>query len=170
MNLRDRTITLNISSWAGVSMGAQHYYGELKFYDEDGEMQCVKLERRLTKMTAEILNEQRNRGRSKDCQFQYEPGEKTECFNDEKHVRRFALSKWKQFCPHGLILLEGSFACGDPQRCLSAFDPDIKKGLNMLVKKAEDIGWYEGDYDAMCKVSSIHEEFLNKCEKIAEEN
>jgi len=132
---------LNISSWYGVSIGAQHFYGALSFDDEHGKYNRIELERRLTHETARILSIQR-----KDDL--YYSGAMTEAFNTRKHVRRAGIRLWKKLCPHTDFLLEGSYVVANPQKCISG-PAEIRIKINDFFRRSAATGGYEKDEKAM---------------------
>ena len=147
-------VTLEIRSWAGISIGAQHSYGSLSFDDKNDELQKVRLTRKLNKQTAKILNDQRN-----EHEYGFRSGETTECFNDDNHVRKTAKRIWKKICPDGDLLIEGSYAVGDPQRCLDG-DPEVVETINDMWKRSEECGGYEGDEETMDSIFREYQAYL----------
>jgi len=152
-------VTLEISSWVGVSIGAQHAYGSLHFYDAELEYRRIRLSRKLTKETAEKLNEQRNEDRS-DNLARFVSGDETECFDTYAHVRRTAKRVWKALCPDAVVLLEGSWAVCDPQKCIAGPD-EIRKEINRLYRKGVAIGGYEGDEAAMDRIFKEYQAYIS---------
>ena len=103
-----RVIVLEIHSWADISIGV-HYYGAL--HGDGGERYPIT--RKLSKAAAFKLNRHYcNSG------YTYKVGDISEQFDTHDQVCRVARRVWKDLFPKGEVLLEGSFGCADPQRCL----------------------------------------------------
>ena len=135
---------LEITSWSGISAGAQHYYGSLHG-GVDEEYRSVRVCRRLSAESARKLNAQRDRG---DDAPGFAAGMTTECFDSEAHVRITARRQWRKLFPNAVVLLEGQSAVCDPQRCIAG-PPAVRRAINAFVAEAEKVGWYEGDEKAM---------------------
>ena len=164
-----KVVTLEISSWYGISVGAQHSYGYLHYHDSEGEYHKAQLKRKLNENTAQILNTQRNKGRHPDYHYEHRAGEETVCFDDDQHIIRTAKRVWKKICPDADILLVGMFACGDPQRCLIG-PSDVKKKINDWHRETVKIGGYEEDEDRMDEIFHEYQEFLKEYFSRKEEN
>ena len=141
--MHSKVVVLNITTYAGYCVGASHYYGALHSRDKRIELGFI-----LTKKTAPLVSH-------KD--YQYKAGQRSIRFISEKDIRRVARREWKKNFPDSILLLEGTPACGDPQRCLEG-PKELKKEINRLKNTAEKIGWYEGDDEGMTKIS---DEYMN---------
>lgn len=154
--IHNKLAVLEITSWRGISIGAQHWYGKLCFYD--GEYHYIRLNRRLNTLTAIELNRQSNVGRCKHL-FHYGSGGHTESFETREHVRQTAHRKWKKICPEAMVLLEGRYGVCDPQRCISG-PAIVRTAINAYVRRVEIIGGWEGNKKAMQKVSDAYDKYL----------
>lgn len=144
--MKENIVNLEISSFVGLSVGASHYYGKLCFNEER-----VDLERRLNK---------RNIGDF--AKEKYALGGTTARFNSEEHVIQTAKRAWKKIFPNAVILLVGSSAVLDPQKCIDG-PPDLKKKINDYYRRAEKVGGYEGNDKEMTKISNEYmEEILRR--------
>jgi nitrous oxide reductase len=124
-------VILELSSWAGVSFGATHYYGKLIGYiGEKYTSHEVK-----HKMSAEFAVELSK----KDDWSHYKEGLETNRFNNPIDVRHGALTILKEIFPDCHVLLEGNFAYAIPQKCIWSEKPEYKDMLNEVWKKYEDI-------------------------------
>ena len=159
-------VTLHISSWRGISFGAQHYYGSLH-YSGEGVYEERKLRRVLTAKTAKILNDQRGCTEEENRYARFHAGESTECFDSETHVRLAALRKWKKEFPDAVFLLEGQSAVCDPQKCLAG-PKDLKKTINAFYLASEKTGGYEGDEKEMSRITDEYCLWLKKVSREAE--
>jgi len=141
MNNLDIAI-LQVSSFDGMCSGAKHYYGTLCW---NGER--IDLERKLNKHTMKELVKEN-----------YYTGCTTTRFNSEDHLIRFARRSWRKIFPKAKVLLIGSAAYLDPQKCIDG-QIKMKKIINDYYNKAEKIGWYEGNEKEMTRLS---DEYMEK--------
>lgn len=130
-----KTIVLEISSWAGTSIGAEHYYGRLMGY-ADNKITYVELKKTLTQREADCLN------KKDESYVKLKQGDESTRFNSKKEIREKAIEIWKQHFPYDEFLLEGRFAVCNPQKCLVAPD-GLKDKINSLYEEQERIGGYE---------------------------
>ena len=144
------TIFLEISTWAGISLGAEHFYGKLRNSSFD---KTVELLRKLTTVECIHLNKKDNY-----LGLRYREGELTERFESPDLIRTLAINTWKEHYPDGEILVEGS-CIADPVRILIGPN-NIKKRGNELFELAESINWYD-DEETMIKISNEWEELFN---------
>lgn len=157
-----KTVTLEISSWRGISIGAQHYYGKLIFDDAEGKYQRVELLRTLDDAGATKLMKQQNDGRNPDYWIEYFAGDRTDCFDTKIELRNLAKKEWKKLCPDAKLLICGSSCCADPQEVLAADDPELMKQINYLWALAEEIDYYEKDEKAMTKIYKAYQKLLKE--------
>ena len=130
----DKFVVLEITSWQGMSLGATHYYGKLKGYDERGDALFVDIEKPLTEKESKRLSEK------DDCT--YRAGTLTSRFDSKQEIIDIAMDKWKTYFPAAEFLLQGQWACADPQNCLIAPD-GLKEKINKLYLESKEIGGYE---------------------------
>lgn len=129
MNKHDLTVHLEISSWQGVSIGAQHYYGKLTGYI-DGEYTSVEVMHPMSKEMADELN-------AKDDWDGYEEGTETIRFDTEEEIRKRALETWREHFPSAIMLFEGSGSYVEPKKCLAC---PYEKAMNVFNRTFE---WWE---------------------------
>lgn len=140
----DNRVTLEISCWKGISLGATHYYGSLVGYNNE-EYCRYDIEKVMTQADAKRL--------SKKDSFKYREGNKTTRFETKEEIRQLALAQWKQLFPNGTVLLEGRSAYADPQKCLAATNQGLFEQLNALWKEYEKIPQVKQNYskiDELC--------------------
>lgn len=109
---RSKFVYLDITSWAGLSLGAQHYYAELQ---SGGDEPSVKLTRILTPHQAAKAN----RYRSSDGFLRVRAGDESDGFDEKDEIYKLALKVWQKCFPQGEILLEGRSSVGDPLKVLA---------------------------------------------------
>lgn len=103
-----RIVYIEISSFEGMSPGAEHYYGHLRG-SSFGDV--VYLYRPLTESETAYLNK-------KDGRISYYPGEESERFDDENGVIEAAKKKFSELIIDG-VLIEGSPVIASPQRIVA---------------------------------------------------
>lgn len=108
---------LDISSWRGISIGAIHYYGTLR-YEIAGKYERIEATRQLSKKGAQQLN--RERARMGVSDYDYQEGQEVNGFKTESEVRQAGIELFqKRLEPMGFtILLEGSSGVIEPQPIL----------------------------------------------------
>ena len=139
-------VFLDISCWAGISLGAEHYYATLTINDHPNYSQH-RLNKVLTEKDAAALNK-----KDKCAIALYEAGELSDRFDSESEVIKLAMATWKKIFPSGEILLLGSSAVGDPAPILIAPEPIFTKG-NELYQRARKIGFWDYHEDQMMVIA-----------------
>jgi len=124
-------------------------------YEKGGKYIREEIKRKLTKEDADELNRQR------PSSYPYRKGHETNAFNTRKELIKVTRAKWKKLCPDAIVLFEGSYGVMSPQICLSG-PREIKKRLNEFVERANEVGWYEGDEEAMEKIDDEYGEYLEE--------
>jgi hypothetical protein len=147
---------LQITSWRGIAIDGQHYYGTLFLEGGEGHNE-YKVSRRLTRRTAAILNKERKLG-PRDMGL-FKVGDETTCFESPAHVRRTALRHWQRLFPGALVLLEGRFALATPQHCIAG-EAAIRARINDYYRRAEATGGYEGNFEAMRAIDDEYWEWV----------
>jgi hypothetical protein len=127
-------VFIEITSWQGISLGATHYYGKLKGYDDNNEVLFIDIEKPLGEKEAKKL--------SKKDDFTYREGTLTARFDSKQEVIDIAIEKWKTYFPNAEFLIQGEWAIADPQNCLIAPN-GLKEKINKLYLESEEIGGYE---------------------------
>jgi len=106
---------LEISTFAGMSIGATHFYGKLS---DSGYRHVIRLRRKLGAKDAKEMNIKHSWGG-------YRQGSMTECFNDKESIIQMAKRTYKKHMPVCDILLLGSSGRIEPKVILdypSGFD------------------------------------------------
>lgn len=107
--MTDNIVTLEISTWLGLSLGATHYYGKLCGYN-DGEYKCVELKHPLTPSQATRLNKEEQSHRTWRVGVLY-PG-----FDTEDDVIAFSVECFQEHFPAASVLVIGSATSIEPKR------------------------------------------------------
>ena len=126
----NQIVYLEITSWYGISIGAEHYYGKLS-----GSDTVVELERTLTSRQAKELNK-------KDSMKYLKEGSKTGRFDTKEEIIEVALFEYKKHFPDAKILILGRSSLAEPQKILDAPKQIRDKG-NLLFAETEKIEWIE---------------------------
>ncbi len=117
--MEDRFAWLEISSYIGVSYGARHYYGELRYGDER-----VQLKYRMSAADATRLNKAHGwKG--------YRAGGLSEHFDSKEQVIALAVETYKTHFPDAILLVQGNKAYAEPQPCLAG-EPALMEKINEL--------------------------------------
>jgi hypothetical protein len=104
---RKRAVWLDVSSWRGISIGAIHFYGELKTTYHD-DLPHVELKRKLTKSEAKELTKLQNDNSLFQAGFRWEAGDETRCFDTKEDVIKAAIAQYQALFPTKTLLLLGS--------------------------------------------------------------
>ena len=135
-------IFVQITTWAGISIGADHYYVKIYYYDMDKNLQIKRLEDTLTAHHAKLLNK-RELNKAEGYRYNYKKGDKTDGFWTLKEAKEKAVEWVDETFLENKIILTGS-SCGGAsvEECLKHPDIVKKDKINILWKKAESIGYY----------------------------
>lgn len=125
-------VNLEITSFQGVSVGAEHYYGKLKSYDP---YQTFEIEKVLTEREAAAL-------RIKDDWPGFKAGDKTTRFNTRDEIIEIAERDYKKIFVGAKVLTLGSSTSAEPQEILDAPKPIMRKG-NEMFQEVEAMGWIQ---------------------------
>ena len=128
---RNDYVVLEITSWAGMSLGAEHYYGALVGYINN-EYIKKDIEKPMSKEETEKL-------RIKDDWKYYKEGSLTTRFDTKEEIRKIALTKWKTIFPNAKALLEGRFSYAEPMKVLWVKNPEYIDELNNIWEKNEKV-------------------------------
>ena len=134
-----KIIFLEITSWLGLSLGAQHYYGELVTRRSIWKQPRIKLTHILTPRQAAKLNRDLAPGG-----YSFWAGEESEGFDSEEEIRELALKTWRTYFPQGEMLIEGKASIGDPQRILDwPASPLAMEEANKVFADFDELRGYE---------------------------
>ena len=136
-------VYLEVTSWRGISVGAEHWYGHLDHFGD--ELERRELRRRMGAQEAAALTAKDGLGA-----LPYREGDTTERFPSEAAVVARARRVWRRWFPGARILVQGDGAIAEPQRVLSG-DRDARVRINRLVRRADEIG----RWDAECEMERI---------------
>ena len=117
-------IYLKITSWAGISIGAIHFYGELRARNP---YRVIELKRTLTTASARRLTKQHGKD------FQYRVGYQTIGFETEQEIIDLAIKTYKTHFPDATILIRGDPVYAEPQEII-----DGKKSVIVKANKLRD--------------------------------
>lgn len=151
---RPPAVFLEIQSWVGLSIGAQHYYGKLGLSDRTLEWkERHEKEVQVQKpMTSKEAKERNKAEHIEGSSWRWKKGDMTHGFATEKELRERALVIWKEHFPEYNLLLEGTTSTLDPCLVIDA-PPEFMEQGNVIVAGCESNNWWEGDEDAMEKLS-----------------
>ena len=127
-------VYLKITSWAGISIGAIHFYGELKARNP---YRAIELKRTLTTASARRLTRQHGKA------FQYLAGYQTIGFETEQEIIDLAIKTYKTHFPEATILILGDLIYAGPQKIIDGPKSIVKKVDGLIAKYRE----YENEKD-----------------------
>lgn len=146
---------LEIHTWVGTSIGAEHYYGEIKFYGKDKKLQRHSVTHAMTAKEAKELNR-----KDRDVLHlsgRYKPGDETSRFSTEQEVVKSAIEWFKANHP-AEFLIQSAWACCSAAPLLVWPDTfQHAEQVNALAKEWNIIGGYEGNEE---RADEIDEEFM----------
>ena len=103
-----RVIFLSITSWGGISPDAFHYYGKLKTYSSEDD---IELLHPLSKREVIELNKKLE----EYDEYHYHPGELYRGFWSKEKLIDYAIKSYKNYFPMAQILLLGDTYIAEPQ-------------------------------------------------------
>ena len=130
-----KIVYLVISSWTGISIEAEHFYGKLIFRDKYETIQEIELKRKLSLKEAKLLD------KKDDCHT-WQILRETERFNSTNDIQKLAIKTYKKLFPSAEILIEGRSSVAEPQPILAG-NLKLKKEINKLNKRANEIGRWD---------------------------
>ena len=143
----EKVVYLDITTWQGSSVGAVHWYGELK---QKGQ-RPITLEAPLSTSHATYVNKQAQR---RGLGIPYEPGDMYSGFMEREHVIGLARACWKIVYPDAVLLLEGRTGIVEPMPILEAPETWDVAGLNELWALCEELGWWNGGNERKVQLAS----------------
>lgn len=144
---------LNISSWVGISIGANHCYGKLNYQDEDR----IEIKRILTQADVDKLNEyDRN-----DVFGKYKVGDECERFDTEQEIIDLAIKIIENDYPQVDLLLARDGASVSVNEAYWGKDQKVVDRINELYKEADELKYYSGiDDDRMEELDDEFEKLV----------
>ena len=167
-NNRPCVLFLEVTSWIGISIAADHFYGSVKSEytrNKSGEsIQKVNksLSRLLSRKEAVKLNQKDSDSLGALMCSPYRPGQQTDRFNARADVVTAAIKYCKENHPNCFLLL-GSVGIRSARPVLywpSGFDTHATR-LNELAKEWEEIGGYGGNETQAHKIDNEWCEILS---------
>jgi len=145
---------LEITTWQGVSIGAQHFYGELKTSDDYKD--SVSLERKLTPRSAAAMN--KSRRRMGLMELGYRAGQMFNGFDTREEIMTLSVKTHREHFPKTTILVLGDRAVAEPCPVLDGPD-ELKATAKKLYDENERLhtqgGWDKREnrkrMDELCK-------------------
>lgn len=129
-----RIVYLDITTW-----GYAHYYGTIRCVGKKVDVLYT-----LTDKDAAHFN-------FLDKWQSYEAGDSSARFPSRELLIKEAVVLFREeFCPPGIVLIEGRNSVIEPQPTLFGFIPsEDVDALNAIWKQCEDLGWWDHDADAI---------------------
>jgi len=144
---RLKFVHLEVTSWTGISIGAEHYYGSLVVSGD--RKKTFELNRKLGDRECFYLNKKD----SMPSIIRWKAGQLTIRFNTITQLETLAIKIWKKKYPEYDALVKGRSSILDPQEPLDARKKAVFNKLHKFWVDAEATGGYEGDEKAMDKIS-----------------
>lgn len=145
MTNKYRVCYLDISSFQGLSIGAIHFYGELRC---DGNR--VELIHHLT--TEEAIERTKRERADMGSEYRYKRGDKSRGFTTEEQIIDLACRTWHKHFPDADVLILGDNCVAEPQRVLVG-PKEFKTQINKWYAECKAFGWYEGNPKKMERIS-----------------
>jgi hypothetical protein len=180
-DINEIVIFCDITTWMGTSIGAQHYYGKIKYKPYDGGFE-EELSIRLTQRAAIQHNKGLRRFGRPSSEY-VKAGELTANFMDKETLRETAIKcfhngqvrdRWDekdvQFPAKAVFLIEGNTGYAQPQAILAC-----KPGLERQMEQLNELfdagdGWYwEKGGDSGSRLDNLSSQWYRIMEKIKHE-
>lgn len=144
----------HITTYKETLSYAEHWYANLvcgyRESNKRGLPARIELKQTLTESGAARMN--RREGGD------WKAGEETNKFFDEERLKKEAILKYKLLLPGATILVDGRHGVCDPQPILDGPE-EIMTTANRFTRRANEVGWWEGDEDAMQVICDEWDEF-----------
>lgn len=132
-------VNLKITTWQGISLGAEHYYAKLQ-----GDDKTVELQDTLTKQQATRLNKKAYAtGYSFDV---HAPGDKHRGFDTREDAVEAGKREWLNYFPKAKFLVLGNRTYHEPKPILVSTvenTDSLKEKAQTIVDKCEAIGLFD---------------------------
>ncbi len=139
-----------ITTYIGTAVAwAEHWYANL-VRDARSLPKRIELKQTLTESGAARMN--RREGGD------WTAGEKTNRFFSEERLKEVAILEYKLLFPEATILVEARSGVCDHQPILDG-PAEVVATANRFVKRAREVGGWEGDEDAMQVICDEWDEF-----------
>jgi hypothetical protein len=150
---RTNEVFIEITTWMGMSLGAIHYYGELKGYksEDEGSRIGIVLEHGLTQREATVLN------KAGDFHYAlYKKGAMYRGFSSKEEIIELGLKVWKEYFPNATILILGRNYAAEPQKVLVG-PPNYMEKVNAWVEQFPHGDWIEESYKIADEFQKYHD-------------
>jgi hypothetical protein len=128
----DEIICLHISSWNGISVGAEHFYGNLSTY------MCCDIPDHELKRKIKEVTEARYLSKKVGYKGMYKVGDETSCFTTSNQVIKEARKKYKKLYPGTKVIVLGNTGICSPQEII--LGPRVfKREVNKIWRAYEKI-------------------------------
>ena len=146
-----KIITLEITSWRGISFGATHYYAKLKWQDsnERFEIGSRDVEHPLDQAGADALNEY-------DGWDSYKPGDMSSRISSREDAIASGIKLARELHGDNILVRDGLYSDAQPIRTVYAPTSEILAEFNKVENAWFDI-WDNAGYDPW----STHEDQLD---------
>ena len=127
-------VYLNIRSWIGIGLGAQHYYGTL---EARGDIDDIVLTRTLSARQAARAN------RYRGVLPLHRQGDVSSGFDSIDDIKALAIKTWKDLMPQGETLLLGRSSIAEPLEILAwPAHPELIDPANEVWNRFEELEGY----------------------------
>ena len=145
----DNIAHLDISSWVGISIGADHVYGKICYQGDE-----ISVMRILTKEDAHRLN---IKDKTEIGFAMYSEGEECKRFDTRSELIKKAIEIVKEKYPQVDLLLRGSGASVSCNEALWGKDQQKVDRINKLYREADKLDFYSGKDDD--RMEELDDEF-----------
>lgn len=147
---RIRPWFLEITSWRGISLGAEHFYGKL-YGPFKGRNSIERFSAEITHPLSEKETRELNK---KDDWDSYTPGDQCGRFWNERELIAQGIALFQKVAPARAVLLRGRSSVASPQRPLAGPTTLVKRlqALYLLDEAAEQRGGWERNEKDMRKI------------------
>jgi len=143
MTARPKVAFAEITTWKGISIGADHYYLKIVWHDNNWTYHSEEVDDILTAEHAKILN-RRERSKAVDYRFKYKAGDKIRGFWTKELAEQAAIAWVEKNIPEYETILTGSSsATASVSRCIKHPNAKVMSKVNALYMKAERMGFYD---------------------------
>jgi hypothetical protein len=138
-----KKITLDITSFKGISLGAIHYYGKLKYKNESLKLEVIRLENTISAEEAEVWNaHERRTYPGKKKYWNWEAGDTYDGFSRKSDMWDEAIKICKELFPEGsYYIVQGGYSYIEPQLIVYGFDEEVTEKLNIIASKHMNLNW-----------------------------
>jgi hypothetical protein len=136
----DNIAHLNITSWVGISIGAVHVYGKLRYKDWD----YIEIKRVLTQAEANKINKKED---MINATYHYRKGDECGRFDTEKEIIDLTIKLLEKKYPQVDLLLSSDGASVSVNKAFWGKDKKLVNRINELYEEADKLDFYSGKDD-----------------------